>query len=169
MRVILVLIICIVLGVIGLNYMKSHNHTDSPTVESTREKVSSDAASFGDKARDAAVSAKDAIAEKLREWHLSGDDIKSDLQKGGEVIRTKARSAGSSIASSAANAKLVTVIKTKYALDKDLSARAIEVKADQGKVVLAGTVGSEELIGRAVALALDTDGVVEVKSQLKVQ
>ncbi len=169
MRVIVVLILCIIIGWIGLNYMKTHRHTDVSSPETTRDKISADASSIGDKARDAAITAKDAIADKLRDWHLSGDDIKHDLQKGGEVIRTKAQSAGSAIAVHANNAKLVTVIKTKFTLDKDLSARSIEVKADQGKVVLLGTVASEELIGRAVALALDTDGVTEVKSQLKVQ
>lgn len=144
-----------------MNYLKQHRADDTVGVShSTSE--------FADRARDAAVSAKDSIARHLDEWHLSGDDIKRDLQKGGEIIRVKAQSAGSSIALAASNAKLETVIQTKYSLDKDLSPRSIKVSADQGKVLLTGTVASEDLIGRAVALALDTEGVAEVKSQLAV-
>ncbi len=168
MRVILVLIICIVIGYFGLRYLQEHHHVEAPSAATTREEVSTSASSLADKTRAAASNAKDVIADKMKEWHLTPSDIRADLQQGGDIIRTKSQSAGSSLAQHASNAKVVTVIKTKFALDKDLSARAIQVTANEGKVVLAGNVGSEELIGRAVSLALDTDGVTEVKSQLKV-
>jgi hypothetical protein len=42
------------------------------------------------------------------------------------------------------------------------------VGADHGVVALKGTVGSVELIGRAITLALDTDGVTQVVSLLTV-
>jgi osmotically-inducible protein OsmY len=61
------------------------------------------------------------------------------------------------------------VVKAKYTLDKELSARTIEVSADNGLVTLRGTAPSEALIGKAVGLALDTDGVTQVKSLLTVQ
>jgi len=63
---------------------------------------------------------------------------------------------------------IVTVIKSKYVLDRDLSAVDIHVDARGGDVALVGTVASETLIGRAVALALDTDGVTHVAARLKV-
>jgi hyperosmotically inducible periplasmic protein len=167
MRVILILAICIVIGVVGLNYLKQHKADDGTTDRGT-QKIKDGSSDLADRARDAAHSAKDSISRHMSEWHLTADDIKKDLQKGGEIVRTKAQSAGSSIASSASNAKLVTMIQAKYTLDKDLSPRAISVSANEGHVLLTGTVASEDLIGRAVGLALDTDGVVEVKSQLVV-
>lgn len=174
---IIIFILGIIAGAVGLNYLKERRATETVKVEASSHTetapattaTSSTHPSLIDQARGAAVSAKDAVAEKLEQWHLSGSDIKQDLEKTGEVVRTKAKSAGSSIASATSNARLVAVINAKYTLDKDLSARAIDVSADAGHVVLRGTVASEALIGKAVALALDTDGVLEVKSLLTVQ
>lgn len=175
MRTILVLICLVIIGAVGLSYLKNRHPADAPvTAPADRETPAprstapapADNPRLIDRAHDVAVSAKDAVADKLGEWHLSGSDIRRELEKGGEVVRTKARAAGSSIATASSNAKIISFIKAKYALDKDLSARDIEVSCDTGKVVLNGTAASEELIGRAIALALDTDGVVEVKSRL---
>ncbi|HEU5077737.1 MAG TPA: BON domain-containing protein [Opitutaceae bacterium] len=179
MRIVLILICCVIIGAIGMSYLKSRHPADARRYEPTRpapaqpesttaHNLRADGEKLADRARDAASSAKDAIADKLADWHLTGSDIRHDLEKGGEVIRTKARAAGSTIASAASNAKVVSIIKTKYTLDKDLSARAISVSSDAGKVELTGSVANEELIGRAVALALDTDGVIEVTSHLTV-
>ncbi|MGQ9695827.1 MAG: BON domain-containing protein [Thermodesulfobacteriota bacterium] len=55
------------------------------------------------------------------------------------------------------------------AADPDLSALSISVSTAAGRVTLSGTVGSPELIGKAVALALETEGVREVVSTLKVK
>lgn len=189
MRIVLILICCVIIGAVGMNYLKSRHAAEGTRYEPTRPEpahaepahaepakpesptahhLRSDGEKLADRARDAASSAKDAIADKLADWHLTGSDIRRDLEKGGEVIRTKAREAGSTIASATSNAKVVSIIKTKFALDKDLSARAISVSSDAGKVELSGAVANEELIGRAVALALDTDGVIEVTSHLTV-
>jgi len=115
--------------------------------------------------RDTASRVKETVAGKLEDWHLTPDEIKADLAKTGEVVRTKAHAAGATIA----DARIVTVIKAKYVLDRDLSAIDIAVSADSGEVVLAGSVASPELIGRALQLALDTDGVRRVTSKLAVQ
>jgi hypothetical protein len=106
----------------------------------------------------------DSIAEKLRRWHLSGDDIKDDLARTGQVVREKAKVAGAKIA----DARITTMIKAKYVLDRDLSARAIQVDVQDGHVTLTGTVPSLDLVGKATALALDTDGVENVTARLAV-
>jgi len=112
----------------------------------------------------AAHDTRDAIDDKIQQWHLRPDDIRADLSKTGEVVRTQAKTVGSKID----DARIVTVIKSKYVLDRDLSAVDIHVDARGGDVALVGTVASETLIGRAVALALDTDGVTHVAARLKV-
>jgi osmotically-inducible protein OsmY len=109
------------------------------------------------------------VAEKLVQWHLTPEDIKKDLSGSGEVVRTKAKAAGHSIADATLNAKIKTFINAKYAFDSELSARAIDVECTQGHVTLRGTAPSETLIGKAVALALETDGVIDVKSLLVVK
>jgi osmotically-inducible protein OsmY len=115
--------------------------------------------------RDRTDDVRDNVSEKLRQWHLTGDDIRSDLARGGDVVRAKAKVAGATIS----DARIVAVIKAKYLLDRDLSARDIKVEADAGAVVLSGFAASPELIGKAVALALDTDGVQTVTSRLAVE
>lgn len=109
--------------------------------------------------------AGDKIDQKLVDWHLTKEDIKADLAKTGDVVRTKAAQAGSKMT----DARIHTVIKAKYVLDRDLSAVDIDVAVTAGSVALTGTVPSEELIGKAVELAMDTDGVTTVSARLAVK
>jgi hyperosmotically inducible periplasmic protein len=169
----IIFVLGVVVGAVGLNYMKERraNEIASTAVEPVHGDQSTTATkpSLLHQARDAAISATDAVSDKLVEWHLSGSDIKQDLAKTGEVVRTNARAAGSSIAAATSNSRIIAVVKAKYTLDKELHARDIEVSCEAGNVTLRGTVATEALIGKAVALALDTDGVVQVKSVLTVQ
>lgn len=112
--------------------------------------------------RDAAANARDTLSQKLRDWHLTGDDIKADLARTGEIVRSKAQVAGDRMS----DARIVTVIKAKYMLDRDLSALDINVDCRDGRVTLAGSVASPELVGKAVGIALDTDGVTNVAANL---
>ena len=121
--------------------------------------------SVADTARDSAVGVGDTISDKLAAWHLAPDDIRADLARTGEVVRAKSQVAGARIA----DARIVTVIKAKFVLDHYLSARDLRVESHDGQVTLAGTVSSPDLIGRAVALALDTDGVRNVASRITAQ
>jgi hyperosmotically inducible protein len=106
----------------------------------------------------------DSLAQKLKEWKLTPADIQQDLAKTGEVVRSKTAEVGERLD----DARVVAVIKAKYVLDSNLSALAISVECHDGEVTLGGTVKSAELIGRAVGLALDTHGVHNVVSRLKV-
>jgi osmotically-inducible protein OsmY len=119
---------------------------------------------FTEKARDGAAAAKDAFSQKMVEWHLTPAEINRELEQTGRVARTKTAAAGQSLS----NVRVVAVIKGKYALENELSARTINVDADAGKVTLRGTTKSPELIARAIALALETDGVTSVDSHLTV-
>jgi hypothetical protein len=111
--------------------------------------------------RQEAASRPDLVAQ----WHLTPDEIRDDLARTGEVARSRLQGAGSRIA----DARIVAVIKAKYLLDRDLSAVSITVQARDGKVVLGGSIPSTALVGRAVALALDTDGVSDVVAHIAVQ
>jgi osmotically-inducible protein OsmY len=153
-----------ILGAVALHLYTQREAEENTTDSEAAEKSQPDNPSLADKAKDTAESVKDAIGDKLTEWHLTSDDIKNDLAKTGEVVRTKTQAVGEKIA----DARIVTVIKSKYVLDHDLSAIDISVSSQDGEVALGGTVASPELVGKAVVLALDTDGVHGVTSKITV-
>jgi hypothetical protein len=154
MRFLLGLILGVILGAYGLR-MYEQRSTVPPVMTNP---------SITDTTRDSAVGVGDAVSEKLAAWHLAPDDIRADLARTGEVVRSKTQGAGARIT----DARIVTVIKAKFVLDHDLSARDIAVDSKDGLVTLSGTVASTGLIGRAVMLALDTDGVENVTARLTV-
>jgi osmotically-inducible protein OsmY len=113
--------------------------------------------------------AADAIEAKLVAWHLTTADIQEELTRTGKVVRHQVRDFGAAVADAGADAAITAKIKARFALDKDLSAWSISVNTTAGRVTLAGTVSSHKLIGKAVMLALETDGVREVSSTLQVK
>jgi len=121
-------------------------------------------ASVVERTKEVATEAKDAIAAKLVEWKLTPADIRRDLSSANKVVRTQAKSAGETMS----DARIVAVIKGKYAIETDLSALSINIDCTAGRVTLNGQVDSVELVGKAIRLALETDGVTEVESLLTV-
>lgn len=111
----------------------------------------------------------DLIQAKLQAWHLTGDDIQKELTRTGKVVRHQVSDFGAAMANAASDARITGQVKTKFALDRDLSPWKISVSTTRGRVTLSGTVANHALIGRAIMLALDTDGVREVISSLQVQ
>jgi osmotically-inducible protein OsmY len=97
------------------------------------------------------------------------DRLKEELARTGRVIREKSRRAGEAIADVTANARISTAIKAKLVEDPGLRALTINVDTTDGVVTLSGTVSSHDEIARAVALALETDGVHKVISTLQVK
>jgi len=61
-------------------------------------------------------------------------------------------------------------IKTEYAKDKDVSAMKIKVDTDaKGMVILSGTAKTQAEVDKAVRIARDTNGVVSVKNDIRIQ
>ena len=154
------------LSVLSLVLVGCSKKDDSATLA---DKTKDTAENAADKTKAVAVDVKNTISDKLVEWKLTPSDIKADLEKGGRVVRTKTVAAGEKVGDVVDNARIVTVINAKYVADSDLSALKIDVDADKGTVTLKGTAKSPEFIGKAVALALDTDGVNQVISLLTVE
>ena len=113
--------------------------------------------------------AADLVQGKLVAWHLTAGDIQKELTKTGRVVRRQVGDFGSAMADAGSDAAITAKIKAKYALDKELSAWKISVSTSGGHVSLSGTMPSHELIGKAVMIALDTDGVRDVSSTLQVK
>ena len=162
-----IIIITALLGLIGAGCSKKD---DSATfVDKTKDaantavdKTKEVAGDVADKTKEVATDVKNAVSDKLTEWKLTPSDIGRDLEKGGRIVRNKTAAAGEKVASVADNARIVTVINAKLVGDTDLSALKINVDADAGVVTLKGTAQSPAAIGKAILLALDTDGVTQV-------
>jgi hyperosmotically inducible periplasmic protein len=154
MKSLLFLILGIIIGAAGYHYLAM-----------TAPPVGPDPRTTAERARDGARGMGDRVSQKLAEWNLSGDDIRRELADTGQVVRQKARQAGARID----DARIKSVIKAKYVLDDQLKALDIGVEVRDGHVRLHGHAMSEEAVGRAVAQALETDGVVEVNSELAIR
>jgi osmotically-inducible protein OsmY len=159
------LVLGIVLGAVGYWFVqkKANEHPEA------QQRYEQSAAQLRDNAEDAAHNLGDAMSAKLDTLDLSPDKIKDELANGGQIFRRKAEDIGDKAADATSDARAVTEIKAKYAADKTLSAWDISVSCDQGHVKLSGTVSSPEDIGRAMAIALDADGVRDATSTLSVK
>lgn len=110
--------------------------------------------------------ARDSLRETFSD--LSVSNITEELSRTSMVVREKARSAGHSIADATANARVTAAVKGRLVAEPGLSAFSINVDTTDGLVTLSGKVSSHEQVGRAVKLALDTEGVRKVISTLQV-
>jgi osmotically-inducible protein OsmY len=117
----------------------------------------------------AATSARDVVQEQLRILDLRTEDIKDELAKGGTVVRRTARQAGQVISDATLDARTTATIKAKLLGSRELSAWSISVNCTGGVVTLSGSVGTPDQIGKAMLLAMDTEGVREVVSTLQIK
>lgn len=100
-------------------------------------------------------------------------------QRTGDLVeRTKETAAGTKqqatttakeLGGQLGDAGIITLIKGKYMMDRDLSALAISVECTNGQVTLRGTVTAPEFMQRAADLARQTKGVTGVTSHLAVK
>jgi osmotically-inducible protein OsmY len=98
---------------------------------------------------------------------LSANEIQKDIDSGAVIVRTKESVVGAPTGNSD-DSVIETMVKGKLQSDKDVASSAIDVDAKNGEVTLKGSADSAEHVGRAIALALDTQGVTKVSSQIKV-
>jgi hyperosmotically inducible periplasmic protein len=156
MRFFLTLLVGIAIGIAAVWYF-NHNKNNSQF------------ATAGQEIKSTAQNAGDALADKLRSWHLDRENITNELSRTGKVMREKADAAGKALKDATADGRVTAAIKAKYVKDSDLSAWDIHVSTSDGVVTLSGTVATPELIGTAMGEALDTDGAQQVISTLQVK
>ena len=159
------LVLGIIFGAFAFWYIQK-KATEHPEAQQRYEQAASEAAS---NVTNTAHSISDALRAKLDALGLNAGQIKDELAHTGEVVRRKAYDIGQAAVSEPSDARAVAEIKAKYARDPSLSARKISVSCNQGHVKLSGAVSSPEEVGKAVALALEADGVRDVTSTIKVQ
>jgi osmotically-inducible protein OsmY len=156
MKVFLALIIGIAIGVAALWFLGS---------DSAQNQVRD----AGKELQEATKEGREALEERLRALNIRPEDIQEELNKGGQVVRRKAQQAGDALADATADARITAAIKTKLIADPNLSGLSISVNTTGGVVTLAGPVSSAADVSRAIALAMEVEGVREVISTLQVQ
>lgn len=83
------------------------------------------------------------------------------------IVRTKDNVVGAPTGSTD-DEVLKTMVKGKLQADSETAKASIDVDAHNGEIKLKGTADSANVLGRAMALALDTQGVTKVSSDVKV-
>jgi osmotically-inducible protein OsmY len=159
------LILGLILGAAGYWFIEKKAQEHPEAQQRAADAAAQAQASAGEMGRHLS----DAFKAKLETLDLRSGQIKDELGRTGKIVRRKARDFGDQVADAAADTRIVAAIKAKYTVDPDLSVWKISVSCDLGRVTLAGSVSAEENIGKAVALALETDGVRDVTSTLVVK
>jgi hypothetical protein len=111
------------------------------------------------------MDAASALAIHLVEWKLAPDDIRSELQTTGRVVRS--RTIGADEPTGPMDDIVIDSVQGTLQDHLDLAALRIKVEASKGVVTLSGTAQSLGQIGEAVALTLETKGVSKTISQIK--
>jgi len=164
-------IIGLLLGVIvgvGAVWYFSVGRT-APEVQQAEQRADAMVEDAKDAAEEAVEKTKQAVQARMEAWELRPEDIQEELAEQGEIVRRKSRDMGEALTDAVTDAKTTSVIKAKLAADPDLSAFDVSVSTTEGRVTLSGKVESLEMIGKAVVLALETDNVQEVVSELEVE
>ena len=154
-KAIVFLLLGAVLGAVGWRY---YQRSQNPTLEQRVGRAA-------EKTREAVVEAKNEVANKAGDSKSKSESIKQELAKTGELVSSGAKTVGEHLD----DARIVALIKSKYVMDKNLSALAITVDCHDGDVRLTGSVSAPEYIGAAVTLAQGTSGVRSVVAQLVVR
>lgn len=110
---------------------------------------------------------KSAVETKVGE--IRTEDIKSELDRAGMVVREKLTKTGQAISDATADARTTATIKGKFLKEPGLHSLGISVDTTDGLVTLSGTARSHDEVAKAVRLALETEGVRKVVSTLQVK
>jgi len=107
------------------------------------------------------------VSARITEWRLSSSDLQGDLDRGVTIVRTKDSVVGAPTGSTD-DEVIKTMVKGKIQADSGMGRASIDVDAKNGEVMLKGAADSASTLGRAMALALDTQGVSKVSSDVKI-
>jgi len=159
------LLLGIILGAVGFWYVqiKASEHPEA------QARYEQSAAQLGTRTSQAARNFSDALRAKLDTLDLRSDEISDELTRNGKIFRRKAQDIGDQAVNSDTDARAIAAIKARFAADATLSASDLSAGCSQGHASLSGTVVSTDDLGRAIAIALDTEGVRDVTSTIGVK
>lgn len=122
---------------------------------------------IADASRDAAASMRNAGADlhaRYTEWRLSDTDLRADIDAHRDVVRTR-----TAVGAPTGKIDKGTIEKSiKGQLHADIPDLKFDANANsKGEVTLEGKARTMDQIAHAMAVALNTDGVTQVTSKIK--
>lgn len=154
------------------DYTATTNNTATTTnndLNASANRAAGDLQSAGNSAASAIGSAAANVSTTARmaEWKLNPSDIQADLDNNKDIVRSKNPEAGAPTGT-ADKSVVESMVNSRLGADTDLAALKLRVSANKhGEVTLKGKAQSADEVGRAIALALDTEGVTKVTSKIK--
>ena len=143
--------------------------TTNNDLNASANRAAGDLRTAGNSAANAIGSAAANVSTTARmaEWKLNPSDIQADLDNNKEIVRSKNPEAGAPTGT-ADKSVIESMVNSRLGADSDLAGLKLRVSADKhGEVTLKGKAQSADEVGRAIALALDTEGVTKVTSKIK--
>jgi hypothetical protein len=119
--------------------------------------------------RDDNRSAGQKVDQAIASTERKADEVAADARQVGRDARQAMGDAVDTAARKSKDVAITAAVKTRLAGDSRLSALAINVDTDGGRVVLQGTAPDTAARSHAAELARAVDGVVAVENQLDVQ
>lgn len=120
----------------------------------------------GDRAANAMSNMAHDASARITEWRLSSQDIQADLAADRDIVRTRTAAVGAPTGKIDKDT-LQSAVEGRIKADSDLSKLKLDVNAKgEGEIQLEGKALTADQVGRAIALALDTDGVTKVTSKI---
>lgn len=145
-------------------YGQKETYPHSASDVSTTALISGGSAQSGGAPIAAAAS---VVESRIKEWKLSGAEVQAEIDAGKPIERTKSAGVGEPTGKTD-DAALETLINNRLLADSDTVRVTARVKADHGEVTLGGVAATSELIGRTIAIVLDTQGVTKVTADLEI-
>jgi len=99
----------------------------------------------------------------------AAEDAKNATKEAATDVKDATKSAADQASNKVSDALITTSVKAELAKDSKLSALAINVDTDNGRVALKGTAPDSESKDRATKLAAAVKGVVSVDNQLSIK
>jgi hypothetical protein len=147
------------------------NDTTPPpatTTPSSTDSLANDMKTAANSAGDALRSAGNSVATSARiaEWKLTADDINADLAAHRDIVRT--RDAAAAPTGKMDKSVLKSAVEGRIKADSELAELKLDINSkSDGSIELEGKAQTADQVGKAIALALDTDGVTKVTSKIK--
>jgi hypothetical protein len=136
--------------------------------DATANRVGDDLKSAANSAGDALRSAGSSMATSARivEWKLSANDINADLAAHRDIVRTRDNAGAPT--GNMDKSVLKSAVEGRIKADSELASLKLDVNSKaNGEIQLEGKAQTADQVGKAIALALDTDGVSKVTSKIK--
>lgn len=107
------------------------------------------------------------IKAKYTEWKLDAKDLQADISGKRDIVRT--RDAAGAPTGNIDKSTLQAAVKGRILADPELANLKLDINADRkNEIQLEGKAQNADQIARAIALALDTDGVYKVTSKIRI-